>query len=82
VDGINNFPVDAENLLIQVPQRRKDAIGMVIYGDYDAITLRRLAEDIRDEVANLNAISQAEVGNTCLLKFRLRSQSCPCVNLT
>jgi multidrug efflux pump subunit AcrB len=64
VDGINNFPVDAENLLIQVPQRRRDAIGIVIYGDYDAITLRRLAEDIRDEVANLDAISQAEVGNT------------------
>ena len=64
VDGINNFPVDAENLLIQVPQRRRDAIGIVLYGDYDAITLRRLAEDIRDEVANLDAISQAEVGNT------------------
>jgi multidrug efflux pump subunit AcrB len=64
VDGINNFPVDAENLLIQVPQRRRDAIGIVIYGDYDAVTLRRLAEDIRDEVANLDAISQAEVSNT------------------
>jgi multidrug efflux pump subunit AcrB len=64
VDGINNFPVEAENILIQVPQRRRDAIGIVLYGDYDAMTLRRLAEDIRDEVASLDAVSQAEVDNT------------------
>ena len=75
VDGINNFPVDAENLLIQVPQRRRDAIGIVLYGDYDAITLRRLAEDIRDEVANLDAISQAEVGNT--LPFEISIEISP-----
>ncbi|MEP7704659.1 efflux RND transporter permease subunit [Paraglaciecola sp. 25GB23A] len=64
VDAINNFPVDAENLLIQVPQWRRDAIGVVLYGDYDAITLRRMAEGMRDEIANLPEVSQAEVGNT------------------
>lgn len=64
VDSINNFPVDAENLLIQVPQWRRDAIGVVLYGDYDPITLRRLADTVRDELAALSAISQAEVGGT------------------
>ena len=64
VDSINNFPVDAESLLIQVPQWRRDAIGVVLYGDYDAVTLRRLADDVRDELAALSAISQVEVGGT------------------
>ena len=64
VDAINNFPVDAENLLIQVPQWRRDAIGVVLYGDYDPITLRRLADTVRDELAAINGISQVEVGGT------------------
>ncbi|MFC3093424.1 efflux RND transporter permease subunit [Alteromonas sediminis] len=64
VDAINNFPVDAENLLIQVPQWRQDAIGVVLYGDYAPITLRRLAENLRDELVQLEAVTQAELDNT------------------
>ncbi len=63
VDAINNFPIDAENLLIQVPQWRRDAIGVILYGDYDALTLRRYADDIRDELAALGEVSQVEVNN-------------------
>ena len=63
VDGIYNFPVDAENLLIQVPQWRRDAIGVVLYGNYDAVTLRRLAEDVRDELAQLDEVTQADLEN-------------------
>jgi multidrug efflux pump subunit AcrB len=69
VDAINNFPIEAENILVQVPQWRRDAIGVVLYGDYDAMTLRRQAEDIRDEIANLKDVSQAEVDNT--LRFEI-----------
>ncbi len=64
VDAINNFPVEAERPLVSTPQRRFDAIGIVLYGDYDALTLRRYAEDIRDEVANLPEITQVAVENT------------------
>ncbi len=64
VDAINNFPIDAENLLIQVPQWRQDAIGVVLYGDYDAVTLRRMAEDVRDELAQLDAVTQAALDST------------------
>ena len=64
VDSIANFPVDAENLLIQVPQWRQDAIGVVLYGDYDALTLRRIAENVRDELAQLPDVTQAELDNT------------------
>jgi multidrug efflux pump subunit AcrB len=63
VDGVNNFPVDAESLLVQVPQWRRDAIGVVLYGDYDNMTLRRVADGIRDEIAALNEITQVKVSN-------------------
>lgn len=63
VDGINNFPVDAESLLIQIPQWRRDAIGVMLYGNYDALTLRRFADNVRDEIAALSAVSQVEVSN-------------------
>lgn len=64
VDGISNFPVDGENLQIQVPQRRRDAMGVVLFGDYDALTLRRLAEDVRDELAQLPEVTQVELDAT------------------
>jgi len=61
VDAISNFPIEAENLLIQVPQWRRDAIGVMIYGNYDAVTLRRMAEDVRDELVQLDDISQVAI---------------------
>ncbi len=64
VDAINNFPVEAERPLVSTPQRRFDAIGIILYGNYDALTLRRFAEDVRDEVANLPGITQVAVENT------------------
>ena len=64
VDAIANFPVGVENLQIEVPQWRQDAIGVVLYGDYDAVTLRRMAEDVRDELAQLPQVSQADLDNT------------------
>ena len=63
VDGVNNFPVEAESLLVQVPQWRRDAIGVVLFGDYDNMTLRRVAENVRDELASLPEITQVEVDN-------------------
>ena len=74
VDAINNFPVDAENLLIQVPQWRRDAIGVVLYGEYDPITLRRLADTVRDELAAIKGISQVEVGGTLPFEISIEIQ--------
>ena len=69
VDGVNNFPVEAESLLVQVPQWRRDAIGVVLFGDYDNMTLRRVAENVRDELAGLPEITQVEVDN--ILPFEI-----------
>jgi multidrug efflux pump subunit AcrB len=69
VDAINNFPVEAERPLVTMPQRKRDAIGVVMYGDYDSLTLRRLAEDVRDELAGLPEVSQVSVDNS--LRFEI-----------
>ncbi|MEE4245641.1 MAG: efflux RND transporter permease subunit, partial [Kangiellaceae bacterium] len=69
VDAINNFPVEAERPLVTVPKRTRDAIGVVMYGDYDALTLRRIAEDVRDELAALPQVSQVTVDN--VLQFEI-----------
>jgi multidrug efflux pump subunit AcrB len=69
VDAINNFPVEAERPLVTMPQRVRDAIGVVMYGDYDGLTLRRLAEDVRDELASLPQVSQVSVDNS--LRFEI-----------
>jgi multidrug efflux pump subunit AcrB len=61
VDAINNFPIEAERPLVTVPTRTRDAIGVVMYGDYDSLTLRRFAEDVRDEIAALPEVSQVIV---------------------
>ncbi len=64
VDAINNFPAEAEQPLVTSPQRQFEAIGVMLYGDYDAVTLRRIAEDIRDELVALPNVSQATVDNS------------------
>jgi len=69
VEAINNFPVEAERPLVTMPQRMRDAIGVVMYGDYDGLTLRRLAEDVRDELASLPQVSQVSVDNS--LRFEI-----------
>ncbi len=74
VDAVNNFPVEAESLLVQVPQWRRDAIGVILYGDYDSLTLRRFADGIRDELAALSSISQVEVSNVLPYEISIEIQ--------
>ena len=69
VDAINNFPVEAERPLVTIPKRMREAIGVVIYGDYNSLTLRRFAEDVRDEIAALPAVSQVSIDNS--LRFEI-----------
>jgi multidrug efflux pump subunit AcrB len=69
VDAINNFPIEAERPFVTVPTRTRDAIGVVMYGDYDSLTLRRYAEDVRDEIAALPEVSQVSVDNS--LRFEI-----------
>ncbi|MCZ6693111.1 MAG: efflux RND transporter permease subunit [Bacteroidetes bacterium] len=61
VDGISSFPVSAEKPIIykQKPQTTAQWIGLT--GDVDLLTLKRLGEEIEDDMINSGVISQVNV---------------------
>ena len=64
VDRINGFPLGAERPIIfkQKPQTTAQWLGLT--GDVDLMTLKRIAEDIEDDLLASGVISQV---NICLL---------------
>ncbi len=58
VDSISTFPVETEKPIVSSLQFRGQAISVVLAGRADEATLKYLAEDIRDEIAGLDGISQ------------------------
>ncbi|PHR61545.1 MAG: RND transporter [Robiginitomaculum sp.] len=53
IDGINNFPPDAYRPTVQRWEQRADYMYMALHGDMDRLTLQRLTNDIRDEMAKI-----------------------------
>ena len=61
VDQINNLPQAAFQPQIQRWEAKQPFFGMVVYGDVDARTLKRVAEQVRDEIAKLPGGQLAQV---------------------
>ncbi|HHL42796.1 MAG TPA: efflux RND transporter permease subunit, partial [Hellea balneolensis] len=53
IDGINNFPPDAFRPIVTRWDARADYMYMALHGKIDRLTLQRMANDIRDELAKL-----------------------------
>lgn len=62
VDRINTFPKDAESPVISKIDNKRQVISLVIYGDVSELSLREQAEQIRDELLQINNITQVELG--------------------
>ncbi|MEZ5274769.1 MAG: efflux RND transporter permease subunit [Opitutaceae bacterium] len=60
VDGISTFPVETERPIIEELTTRNEVLWINLYGDVDDITLKRLADRVRDELTALPEISQAD----------------------
>ena len=61
VDGISNFPADAENPVIEKAEREEHSLWIQLYGDTDRHTLQQLADALKsDLVADAN-ISRAAI---------------------
>ncbi len=63
VDTITNFPRDTERPIIQERTIRASVTDLVVAGDINELSLKRLAEQIRDELTNLPSITQVEIVN-------------------
>jgi multidrug efflux pump subunit AcrB len=63
VDGIANFPAEAEKPVVQEVVLRSQVINVAVWGDADERTLKRLGERVRDDISALPGITYAELSN-------------------
>ena len=61
VDGIPAFPLDAEEPIVEEVISRGFAMRVSVYGDLDEVGLKQLAEQIREEILDLEGISEIRV---------------------
>jgi multidrug efflux pump subunit AcrB len=63
VDAIDTFPEETEQPIIQEVTNRFQVINISIAGDTDELTLKRLGEQVRDEITLLPGITQVALRN-------------------
>jgi multidrug efflux pump subunit AcrB len=61
VDGIDTFPEEAERPVIVQAGVRFQVLDVAVSGDLDEVTLKRLAQQVRDEIAALPGITDVEL---------------------
>jgi len=61
VDAISTFPAETEKPIVSLLTNRNDGLEIAIYGDTDEQTLKIIAVQMRDEIAQMDGISQVEV---------------------
>jgi multidrug efflux pump subunit AcrB len=61
VDGISQFPGDAERPIISKSTRKKGALTVQVSGPLDEATMKALTETIRDEIVALPDVTYAEL---------------------
>ncbi len=61
VDAINTFPATAEKPVIALSQRKREVITVAIYGDQTELEIRQRAERVRDDLLNLDGVTQVEL---------------------
>ena len=61
VDGIDSFPEEAEKPVIVQAEVRFQVLDVAVSGDVDEVTLKRLGQQVRDEIAALPGITDVEL---------------------
>ena len=63
VDAIDTFPEETEKPTVQEVTNRFQVVNVSISGDTDELTLKKLAERVREDLISLPDVSQAEIIN-------------------
>lgn len=58
VDGISNFPVDAERPQVEAPLLQRSIMGLAVHGDLSTAGIRQVAERVRDDLLAIPGITQ------------------------
>lgn len=61
VDAISTFPRETEKPIVSMLAMKGGVIQVVLSGDTDELTLKLLAEEMRDDIADMEGISQVGV---------------------
>jgi multidrug efflux pump subunit AcrB len=61
VDAISTFPVETEKPVIQETLNRRQVINVAVTGNTDEKSLKRISEQVRDELSAIQGISQVEL---------------------
>lgn len=61
VDQIFTFPDDAEEPSVVLLEHEQEVIALSIYGNVDAMTLKSLSDEIKDELLDIPEISKVQV---------------------
>lgn len=61
VDGISTFPAETEKPIVSMMQFRGHSMMLALSGNTDEKTLKRTANNIRDDISSLDGISQVAV---------------------
>ena len=63
VDAIDTFPVETEKPVIREITNRRQVVDVAVWGDTDRRTLKRIAENVRDELTTVPGITLVELAN-------------------
>ncbi|MFT5720275.1 MAG: multidrug efflux pump subunit AcrB [Motiliproteus sp.] len=61
IDAINTLPAGAERPVVAISQRKREVISVVLYGERQALELRRWAEQLRDDISALPDVTQVVI---------------------
>lgn len=64
VDRITTFPGDAEVPNVALTARKRGVVTLVVYGETDELSLRNLAEEVRDGLLQNPGITQVDLAET------------------
>src|SRR6056297_1686588 len=63
VNRIRTFPDDIEQPEVRLQSQQRSVMQIGLYGDADIWSLRKLSEQLRDQLLNHPEITQVEIGN-------------------
>ncbi|MEM7581819.1 MAG: efflux RND transporter permease subunit [Acidobacteriota bacterium] len=61
VDAIDSFPIEAEKPIVQRVEPQHQVLSVAISGPVDELSLRRLGEEVRDDIAALPGVSRVQL---------------------
>lgn len=61
VDSIRTFPRDIERPIVSMAENQRHVITVILHGDQSEVGLRKLAEDVRDQLLERDEITQVQL---------------------